>query len=119
MSVFLAHARILGILYALCHRFVPSRAPRRRYNATCALLTAGANTNLHVGGGEQSLLEIVIRRGFMHILQAILEHGVDANYGDSEGRTALHFAASDGNAESISILVRAGANVNAKVVDMN
>lgn len=83
------------------------------------LLDVGANVNLHVGGGEESILQLVVSRGFMGILQAIIQRGVDVKYADSEGRTALHRASSVGEAEAISMLVQAGANVNAKVVDVN
>lgn len=84
-----------------------------------ALLKVGANTNLHVGDGEESLLKLVIRHGYMDILQAIIQHGADVKHADSIDRTALHFASAFGKVEAISMLVGAGADVNAKVVDVN
>lgn len=84
-----------------------------------ALLKAGANTNIHVGDGEEPLLKLVISRGYMDILQAIILHGADVKLADSEDLTALHFAAAFAKVAAINMLVGAGANVNSKVVDVN
>ena len=46
-------------------------------------------------------------------VQAFLDFGtVDLNQGDYDGRTALHLAASEGHSEIVSMLCKAGADVN-------
>ena len=46
--------------------------------------------------------------------QKLLTHGADVNLHDSDGDTALHGAAQNGNVEIIGLLLDKGANPNAK-----
>jgi len=48
------------------------------------------------------------------MLRLLLKNGVDPNSAGRDGSTALHVAAEDGLAECMSILLKAGADVNAK-----
>ena len=52
------------------------------------------------------------RAGAAETLRALLRDGGDVDEAQADGRTALHFAADDGNLELVELLVRAGANVD-------
>jgi ankyrin repeat protein len=57
--------------------------------------------------------EAVMRRSLSDLLQALAE-GAPVDAMDREGRTALLYAAKDGDMAIASALLRAGANVNAR-----
>jgi ankyrin repeat protein len=40
--------------------------------------------------------------------------GMDVNRSDSDGRTPLHIVSSEGNYETVKLLLQHGANLNAK-----
>src|SRR4026208_1502415 len=46
-------------------------------------------------------------------IRRLLETGVDVNAAQIDGTTALHWAVYHDDAETVALLVRAGANVNA------
>ncbi|KAK9268437.1 hypothetical protein L1049_000187 [Liquidambar formosana] len=54
------------------------------------------------------------QRGDDSLLQQLLEHRLDPNDSDINGRTALHIAASEGRVESASLLLRYGADPNSR-----
>jgi ankyrin repeat protein len=53
-------------------------------------------------------------RGDLKKVQRLLGNGARVNGRDSGGKTALHFAAQSKNVLVVDVLVRAGADVNAK-----
>ncbi|MFS7982272.1 putative cyclic nucleotide-binding domain, potassium channel, voltage-dependent, EAG/ELK/ERG [Helianthus anomalus] len=53
-------------------------------------------------------------RGDDHLLQKLLERGLDANESDNNGRTALHIAASQGNINCVLLLLDYGADPNSR-----
>ncbi|XP_024522828.1 protein DOG1-like 3 [Selaginella moellendorffii] len=52
--------------------------------------------------------------GNVNTLRKVLARGADPSAADSDGRTALHMAASKGHSECVDMLINAGANVNKK-----
>lgn len=54
------------------------------------------------------------RRGDMEGLRALLATGADANAAPGDGMTALHWAAERGDDAMVTVLVSAGASVNAR-----
>src|SRR5687767_12539260 len=67
--------------------------------------TAGAQ-------GDQRLVTAVRQRDRL-ATQALLKQKVDVNVPQPDGSTALHWAAHGDDLESVQLLLRAGANVNA------
>jgi len=67
-----------------------------------------------MGNSPSLLLDAVRTRDkarFQGIIPKINEYGVNVDYADEEGKTALHWASSIGDTEIISALLDAGANV--------
>lgn len=50
----------------------------------------------------------------VNILETIIRHGAEINSKDKKGMTALHYAASTGNADGLKILLKQGAEINSK-----
>jgi len=63
------------------------------------------------GGG--SPVADAAMRGDREAVRALLKQGADANAARGDGMTALHFAASRGDADLAAMLIYAGANVSA------
>ena len=61
---------------------------------------------------QDAVLIQAAKTGNIIHVQALLAKGVNANAKDSEGTTALMFAAQKGYAEIVRILLNNGANVN-------
>lgn len=47
-------------------------------------------------------------------ITVLLDDGADVNSADYDGRSALHLASSEGRLETVDLLLRKGARVNAK-----
>lgn len=84
-------------------------------STTNALLVAGADTSLRIGGScnDYSPLDIAARDGDTDIMRMLLRHKVDVMFADADGMTALHHAASADNADAVDLLVEAGADIEA------
>jgi ankyrin repeat protein len=54
-------------------------------------------------------------RGYLVIVQMLLEKGIDINTRDSQGWTALHLAAERGQHEVVKLLLDRGADVYARI----
>jgi len=52
-------------------------------------------------------------------LQSLLDSGIDPNFCDSKGRTALHLTASKGHYEAAKLLLTSGSNCNMKDLNGN
>ena len=51
---------------------------------------------------------------YLPIVELLLDNGADVNYGDASDRTPLMQCCYAGNEDTLAVLLRAGANVNAK-----
>ena len=51
---------------------------------------------------------------YLPIVELLLDNGADVNYGDASDRTPLMQCCYSGNEDTLAMLLRAGANVNAK-----
>jgi len=74
-------------------------------------------TNVLIRGRDQDgmtlLMNAILEEAVdTSIVRLLIERGVDINASDSEGWTALHFAARDQNEEIVQILLKAGATVD-------
>lgn len=82
------------------------------------LLQAKADVHAKSKSGHTPLYTAVKKSsyGSTKILQALLTAGAasDVNLRDEWGKTVLHEAAGDDNAEAVSLLIKAGADVNAR-----
>ena len=88
---------------------------------TNVLLTVGAQTNNETGNGffetHQShsgeVLALAVKANFVIIVQLLTEVGVDINYQDDTGETALHIAARFGHTECANILLSSAGRLKA------
>ncbi|THU59490.1 hypothetical protein C4D60_Mb07t02670 [Musa balbisiana] len=62
--------------------------------------------------GSDIRLMYLASEGDLDGIQEILDSGVDVNFSDIDGRTALHVAACQGFAEVVELLIRRGAKVD-------
>lgn len=83
-----------------------------------ALLNAGANPSF-LTEDSQNALHLACRARTPNILGQLLEHcgSPDVEQKDSYGRTPLHYACASGDPESVALLIRHGADVNAVDLD--
>jgi len=78
------------------------------------LLSAGADANGTLSNG-QTMLMIAARTGTPAAIQALIAHGALVNGTEHVlGESALIWASAENHAEAIGILLRAGADVNAR-----
>lgn len=65
-----------------------------------------------------SILHLAASTNNIEILLNCLEHGIDINVRDNQGRTPLHYAAENGQCESLFALISANEiNINAQDID--
>lgn len=60
-------------------------------------------------------MHLAAMRGFVPILEMLLEQGADVNEADERGCTALHLAVEQGQEEAVRVLLKHGADFSAKV----
>ena len=85
--------------------------PRRPPTLTLALPLLLVFCSAAVAEGAD--LFTILRTGDLGALQRSLAAGADANSADSRGTTALHYAALYSSPEAMTLLIEAGARVNA------
>jgi ankyrin repeat protein len=68
------------------------------------LLAAGAEADGRDGLGSQTPLMLAADRNHPRMLQLLLAHGADLNMRDKYGKTAQHFASSQGHSTCSSLL---------------
>lgn len=81
-----------------------------------ALISVGANPNVRESRLQQTPLHFALARGQLLLAKSLLEtHGerLDIHAIDVAGRTALHYAASKGASECVSLLIQLGAFIDA------
>ena len=83
-----------------------------RRAASAAVLATLLASGLHAAPGDVSVADAA-RSGDLAAVRALLKQGTDVNAAQGDGMTALHWAAQQGNAELVSMLLSAGANVRA------
>jgi ankyrin repeat protein len=74
------------------------------------LLSRGANVNARDGSGETALLTSA-RIGYWAVFEVLLAHNADVN-ARAQGRTALSYAAENGNLEMVKMLLATKADPN-------
>ena len=79
-----------------------------------ALLKAGADPNLTDGAGMTSPLMIAIEWNHPKTVRFLLQHGSNPRYKDRLRGTALHMTAGALDTQSLSLLLNAGADINAQ-----
>ena len=79
----------------------------------CAL-AAGAPANLRFGEHEAPMLCLAAAQGAARALKALLTGGADVRLADKHGYTALHWAVQKGFMTCTSLLLDAGAPLEAK-----
>jgi ankyrin repeat protein len=82
----------------------------RRTTGLALLMVAVAGTAM---AAERATLPDAAERRDRAAVRTLLTGGVDVNATQSDGTTALHWAAYHEDAESAALLIKAGANVNA------
>ena len=68
-------------------------------------------------GTNLSCIQISAHQGDLAKVRSFVEQGISVDSRDSEGRTALHYAAMQGKADVVEFLLSRGADVNAKDKD--
>jgi ankyrin repeat protein len=83
-------------------------------DAAAALINAGANPGVAVGGAGYTPLMLATANDAPPLAQALLAKGADVNAVNSGGVTALMIAAADGRADMVELLLHAGANAGVR-----
>ncbi|CAN0232581.1 unnamed protein product [Ectocarpus sp. 8 AP-2014] len=78
-----------------------------------ALLAAGADLTVRLTEFDISVLDMAASSQDVEILRMLIDHGMELNRAAVFG-TALHWAAKANSANAIDVLVRAGADIQAK-----
>lgn len=82
------------------------------------LLAHGADANARTAGGSMekggvtALILAAQEEKGLPVAELLLKHGADPNAANAKGFRALHYAASEGNAELTELLLARGADVN-------
>jgi len=81
-----------------------------------SLLTVASLGAAGAGGavGKDAALANAVQHGDKQVVLSLLKKHADVNVPQSDGATALHWAAYLNDAETTALLLRAGANVNAR-----
>ncbi|CAN0154969.1 unnamed protein product, partial [Hapterophycus canaliculatus] len=78
-----------------------------------ALLSAGADVGRRYGRFNRSPMHLAARGGHVNVLRVLIHHGGDVNDVDSDGHTALFYAATSGSVETIDLLIQDWADIEA------
>jgi len=77
------------------------------------LLCCGANVNAQTGNGITTL-HIATEKGYVKVVEALLEHNADVNSTIKYDITPLHIAARKGHLEVVEVLLKFGANTSSQ-----
>ena len=81
-------------------------------------LEGGGNPNRTFGNARMSLLEATVKWRNDEGMRLLFQRGVDVDYRDGQGNTALHYACSYSNVHAVKSLLEGGASVNARNLQM-
>ena len=83
------------------------------------LKASGANIHAqrHTGNGQNSIMSALNGSGDCDIVSWLIEQGVDVNYCDRDGFTAVHYAAQKGKVAALKLLKESGANIHVQNKD--
>ena len=81
------------------------------------LLECGADANLQTSTGDTALMSACYDRADIDIVKLLLEHEAHVNTRASRGRTALWLASQKGHVGIVSLLIEAGADIEARFED--
>ncbi|CAM9189836.1 unnamed protein product [Discosporangium mesarthrocarpum] len=73
------------------------------------LVRAGVDVNAGLDGGGRTSLQFAASRCSVDVVRALVEAGASPDETDHEGRTPLHFAASDGQPETLAYVMGLGS----------
>jgi len=77
------------------------------------LLCCGANVNAQTKNGITTL-HAATQKGYVKVIEALLEHNADVNSTIKSDITPLHIAAQKGRTEIVQILLKFGASIDSK-----
>ncbi|UNK58979.1 ankyrin repeat domain-containing protein [Pseudoxanthomonas daejeonensis] len=92
------------------------QAQRSHEQLALDLFAQGADPFAPSAGGDPAL-SLAVRLGWLRLLDALLDAGVDREVRDSHGMTALHLAAALGRESALRRLVAQGASPDARAAD--
>jgi len=90
------------------------------FEAVNTLIKAGANYNIIIDNKTPLMIAAVLGGvvgDTLEVMKVLIRAGADINTKNSNGWTALMYAASRNNKEAVKMLISAGADVNAKTSD--
>ena len=76
------------------------------------LKASGANIHAQNESGDNSIMSAALGTGDCDTVRWLIEQGVDVNYCDKEGCTAVYCAAGAGNLDVLKLLKERGANIH-------
>ena len=76
------------------------------------LLAKGANVNVEDKQGERPITFAIEQEAEDSTVKALLDHGAELNFFNSDGVSPLHIAAGNNAVSVISMLVKHGADIN-------
>lgn len=76
------------------------------------LIVSGAQINFEKKG--KTILMLAAMKGYIELIEAIIEHGAWINHEDSDSKTALHYAIDNKveNLDCVNFLIEKGADMN-------
>ncbi len=95
------------------HRALMRAITYRNREAIVLLLNAGADPKLRDNGDRNALNRAAYRGGLADIVRLLLStYGADVDYSNVHGNTALHEASLNGHADTVKVLLQAGASID-------
>jgi hypothetical protein len=80
------------------------------------LLGAGVDPNADIGGRPPMLMALDLDEEYLAVVEALIRSGADFRSADDEGSTALHMVSGDGKPQFVMLLLRYGADPEARTV---
>ena len=87
-------------------------------DVTLLLLRAGANVSTNCPKSD-SLVSLATQDSSLEVIGALVTKGAPVNCQDGHGQTALHWAALNGQADRVALLLKSGADRGLKLLGKN